>query len=146
MRNFKNPRKTSRGFTLLELLIVVAIVAVLAAVAVPSYLSYLRGAEFSGAVQAGDSLKAIVAKCITEQKKMTACRSGAQGIPAAVPAAAGIPGTVVTAGVITATAPTDADYGVVDATYILTPTYTAGSPVVWTATGTGCTRDYVDCN
>ena len=37
--------KESRGFTLIELMIVVAVVAILAAVAYPSYLDYVRKAR-----------------------------------------------------------------------------------------------------
>ena len=137
--------KTTRGFTLLELLIAIAIVAVLAAVAIPSYLSYLRSAEFSGTVSAADSLKVMVSKCVEKNAALTNCTQATNGIPATVTAAAGIPGTTVASGVITATAPTDASYSVASATYILTPTYTAGSPITWAATGTGCTNNYADC-
>ena len=42
-------RNASRGFTLIELMIVVAIVAILAAVAVPSYNNYTRRAHRSDA-------------------------------------------------------------------------------------------------
>lgn len=138
-------RRQKRGFTLIELLIAIAIVAVLAAVAVPSYLSYLRSAEFSSTVAAADALKAAVSKCVEKNSGLTGCTQATNGIAAAVTAGSGIPGSTVADGVITATAPTDASYGVAGATYILTPVYTAGSPISWTATGTGCSNNYADC-
>lgn len=130
---------------MVELLIAIAIVAILAAVAVPSYLSHLRSAEFSSAVSVADSLKVAVSKCISKGSSPVGCTSGSKGIPATVVATAGVPGSTVINGVITTTAPTDADYGVAGATYILTPKYTTGSPVEWEATGIACTNSYADC-
>ena len=141
----KGIKRSARGFTLLELLIAIAIVAVLAAVAIPSYLSYLRSAEFSSTVATADSLKNMVSKCVEKNAGLTGCTQNTNGIPATVAAGAGIPGSTVANGVITATAPTDASYSVNGATYILTPAYTAGSPMTWGATGTGCSNNYADC-
>ena len=43
--------KESRGFTLIELMIVVAVVAILAAVAYPSYLDYVRKARRADVIE-----------------------------------------------------------------------------------------------
>lgn len=44
-------QRLSRGFTLIELMIVVAIVAILAAVAMPAYTDYVRRARRSDAIE-----------------------------------------------------------------------------------------------
>ena len=134
------------GFTLIELLIAIAIVAILAAVAVPSYMGHLRAAEFSSTVAAAKELKTPVSQCIMKNKDAKNCVSGKYGIPAAIVASPGVPGVKVVSGVITATAPSDADYGVANATYVLTPsTYKSGQPVTFMSSGAGCEKDYVDC-
>jgi len=138
--------KKSRGFTMVEVIIVVAIIIILAAIAVPSYLGHLRAAEFSSATAAANGLKNPVAKCIQINKSPLGCNSAAHAIPAAVNPAPGIPGASVHNGVITTSASSDADYGVSGATYILSPQHTPNKPVTWRASGTACEKNYVNCN
>lgn len=44
-------QRLSRGFTLIELMIVVAVIAILAAIAMPAYTDYVRRARRSDAIQ-----------------------------------------------------------------------------------------------
>ena len=55
-------KKTQKGFTLIELMIVVAIVAILAAIALPAYQDYLVKSRVSEAMVLADGLKAVVAE------------------------------------------------------------------------------------
>ena len=55
-------KKTQKGFTLIELMIVVAIVAILAAIALPAYQDYLVKSRVSEAMVLADGLKVVVAE------------------------------------------------------------------------------------
>ena len=51
-RHFKNRRRwTTRGFTLIELMVAVAVVAILATVALPSYSAYVKRAKVPAALE-----------------------------------------------------------------------------------------------
>ncbi|EIJ42457.1 prepilin-type N-terminal cleavage/methylation domain-containing protein [Beggiatoa alba B18LD] len=53
-------KATQKGFTLIELMIVVAIIGILAAIAIPAYTDYIKRAQVSEAVQLLGGLKTPV--------------------------------------------------------------------------------------
>lgn len=128
--------QNQKGFTLIELMIVVAIIGILAAVALPAYNSYTEKARFTEVVNATAGVKSSVEVCAQTLDKVTGCTggtAGSNGIPADVSAGAGIVGIAVADGKITATEPTDGKIAGTDtATYVLTPTYNSGR-VTWSA-------------
>ncbi|GLQ88537.1 pilin [Dyella flagellata] len=74
-------KTTQKGFTLIELMIVVAIIAILAAIAVPAYQNYIIRSKVSEAISAIDMARTAVSE--TFQTKGTVPGSNASaGLPA----------------------------------------------------------------
>lgn len=55
--------RTQKGFTLIELMIVIAIIGILASVALPAYQTYVKKAKFSEVVMAVSMVKSAVNTC-----------------------------------------------------------------------------------
>ncbi len=66
---------SERGFSLIELMIVVAIMAVLSAVAVPQYQDYVTRARWSVNLTQLEPLKLAIAECLQNGGDAAACDS-----------------------------------------------------------------------
>ena len=78
--------KTQKGFTLIELMIVIAIIGILAAVAVPQYGQYTKRAKFSEVVTQTAAAKTAVTLCFQEEGALNTCNgAGAAGDYAGIP-------------------------------------------------------------
>lgn len=75
-------RPLQKGFTLIELMIVIAIIAILATIAIPSYTSYTQKAALSELLHASASYKSDVEICIYNTGNITGCNAGSNGIQA----------------------------------------------------------------
>lgn len=64
--------KNQKGFTLIELMIVVAIIAILAAIAIPQYNDYTARAQLSEAFTLASGLKTPVAEAYAQDSSSTA--------------------------------------------------------------------------
>ncbi len=129
-------KQMQKGFTLIELMIVVAIIGILAAVAIPAYKDYTVRARFSNVVNGTNSIKVSMSECIQDNGAIAPCDTIAElGLNAPILDAntASIAITAVT-GIITGTGATAAG----GFTYILTPAVPAAgdTAMVWGTTGT----------
>lgn len=128
-------KQAQKGFTLIELMIVIAIIGILAAVAVPQYGQYTKRAKFAEVVHLAQAYKVPVSECIGDANSATI--TGCAGGSGVVPPDSGARGvatsvTVAANGTITGTGNQEVD----SRTYILTPSYVPSTAIVdWAVTG-----------
>jgi len=65
-----------KGFTLIELMIVVAIIGILAAVAIPQYQNYIAKSQVSRVMGELGALRTSVETCVLEGKTTATCELG----------------------------------------------------------------------
>ena len=106
-----------KGFSLMELLIVVAIISILASIAIPSYKAYTEKARFSEVILATTPFKTAVALALHEGEPLSQLNAGENGIPEDPEPTRNLASLTVNNGIITATATTAAG----GYSYVLTP-------------------------
>ncbi|WP_282177257.1 pilin [Vibrio nereis] len=146
-------RRKQKGFTLIELMIVVAIIGILAAFAVPAYQNYTKSTHASEMASATAAFKTAVGICLLDGQ--ADCKNTKGGVPATqlfqkdstdsftvisevTQAPVGTASGAIVAAVSGAKGALPSD-----AKVVLTPTIST-SGVTWkiTCTGTGTTSDW----
>jgi type IV pilus assembly protein PilA len=123
-----------KGFTLIELMIVVAIIGILAAVALPAYQDYTIRAKVSELILAASSARTAIA----EKLQADPSNTGSMGVGVTINVVGKVAGaTVSDAGIITVLGSTASSSTGAAVTITVTPTPdTATGTIVWSCAGT----------
>ncbi|MFP5595965.1 prepilin peptidase-dependent pilin [Kluyvera sp. 142486] len=70
-----------KGFTLIELMVVIGIIAILSAIGIPAYQNYLRKAALTDMLQTFVPYRTAVELCALDRGGVANCDAGSNGIP-----------------------------------------------------------------
>jgi type IV pilus assembly protein PilA len=135
MSNFK-------GFSLIELMVVIAIAGILAAIAIPSYQNYIARAQVSEAMTITGGIRTEIANSfISKTGTFVGIDSSTNGIPSALEVRGNYVRSVsVVDGIVSVNLGNKVAEFLSGEVLTLTPKTTSGETIMWSCTFSGDTR------
>jgi type IV pilus assembly protein PilA len=126
-------KKIQKGFTLIELMIVIAIIGILAAIAIPAYQDYVIRSQVTEGLNLAGDLKAAVAEQYAQDGDFALIDTTALGIDASYKTGKYVESVSVGAGIITITYGGQANQKLLDSGVILDlrPAANLNDDIVW---------------
>jgi type IV pilus assembly protein PilA len=130
-------KSMQKGFTLIELMIVVAIIAILAAIAIPAYQNYLIRSQVSEGMVLTGGARTAVSEYFSNTGKYPGDNASA-GLPTNATSISGkyVSSVTVDDGIITAKFGGQSNAAISSDTFVLSPINKGGS-IAWTCNSAG---------
>lgn len=135
-----------KGFSLIELMIVIAIIGILVAIALPSYQKYTRRSHYTEVVQAAAPYKVGISECFQTLDSLESCQAGQNGVPEAISSGqgSGLIDSISIEKNSSINVVPRAKYGIKSSdNYMLTPSLENGA-LIWQSSGGGITSGYAN--